>query len=125
MYIEGIILGSFVALAILAYRCFFFVNEGDCALLTSFGRPLERVYEAGPHFRFPWYKIHSVSLRERLSPVSRDTADALLARDGTPLRIDATLRYRIQPEHLKLYLFGLEESAKHLDYYYRSILRTT
>ncbi|MGH8558445.1 MAG: SPFH domain-containing protein [Methylococcales bacterium] len=124
MYIEGIILGVLAFLAIVGYRCFFMVNEGECALLTSFGKPVSGYYGPGLHFRLPWTKIHRVSLRERLCPVSRETADALLARDGTPLRIDATVRYRIQPEHLERYLFGLESSDKHLDYYYRSILRT-
>jgi regulator of protease activity HflC (stomatin/prohibitin superfamily) len=124
VYIEGIILGFLIFIAILGYRCYFTVNEGECALLTSFGKPVNGTYGPGPHLRIPWYKIHRVSLRERLSPVSQEAADALLARDGTPLRIDATVRYRVQPDHLERYLFGLESSTDHLDYYYRSILRT-
>ncbi len=122
-FIEGTILGVLVLLAIIGYRSFFMVNEGECALLTIFGKPVNGYCSPGAHFRLPWYEIHRVSLRERLCPVCQETADALLARDGTPLRIDATVRYRMQPEHLELYLFGLESSAKHLDYYYRSILR--
>ncbi len=124
MYLDGIILGALVLLVIIGYRCFFTVREGECVLLTNFGKPAAGNYGPGPHFKFPWYRIHRVSLRERLSPVSREAADALLARDGTPLRIDATVRYRVQPEHLERYLFGLESSHEHLDYYYRSILRT-
>lgn len=124
MYLDGMIFGALVLLSMLAYHCFFVVSEGECALLTNFGKPLERIYEAGLHLRFPWYKIHRVSLRERMSPVALETAGALLAWDGTPLRIDATVRYRIQTDLLMLYLFGLEDSLKHLDYYYRSILRT-
>ncbi len=124
MYLDGIILGSLVFVAIIGYRCYFTVNEGECALLTSFGKPVNGACGPGAHCRFPWYKIHRISIRERLSPVAQGSADALLARDGTPLRIDATVRYRVQPDDLERYLFGLESSADHLDYYYQSILRT-
>ncbi|MGH8550315.1 MAG: SPFH domain-containing protein, partial [Methylococcales bacterium] len=123
VYLEGIIFGALVLLVIIGYRCFFTVNEGECVLLTNFGKPANRTWGPGPHCKPPWHRIHRVSLRERLCPVSREAASALLARDGTPLRIDATVRYRVQTEHLERYLFELESSQVHLDHYYRSILR--
>lgn len=125
MYLDGIIFGTLVLLVIIGYCCFFTVTEGECVLLTNFGKPVKGAYGPGPHCKLPWHRIHRVSLRERLIPVSQEATDALLARDGTPLRIDATVRYRVQPEHLERYLFGLESSRNHLDFYYRSILRTT
>lgn len=124
MYLEGVILGVFGLFVVISWRCFFTVSEGECVLLTNFGKPAGKPCGPGPHCKIPWHRIHRVSLRERLSPVSQETGVALLARDGTPLRIDATVRYRVEPEHLERYLFGLESSHDHLEYYYRGILRT-
>jgi regulator of protease activity HflC (stomatin/prohibitin superfamily) len=123
VYLEGVILGVLLLLIGISYRCFFTVSEGECVLLTNFGRPVDGIDGAGLHCKLPWRTIHRASLRERLSPVAQEAHGALLARDGTPLRIDATVRYRVQPENLARYLFGLESSHDHLDYYYRSILR--
>ncbi len=126
MFINGLIIGGILLIGFILNQCFFIVNEGEAVLLTRFGKPLGSGEGIGPglHFKPPWEKLHRVSLRERLSRVSGNDSHALLARDGTPLQIDATVRYVAQPGHLDRYLFALESSAKHLAYLYESVLRT-
>jgi regulator of protease activity HflC (stomatin/prohibitin superfamily) len=127
VYIDGVIIGGLFLLAFVFYRCYYIVNEGESVLLTSFGKPVadtKRGVSPGLHFKRPWHKLHRTSLRERLARVSGDASHAALARDGTPLQIDATVRYQVQPNHLERYFFALDTGPKHLLYLYEGILRT-
>jgi regulator of protease activity HflC (stomatin/prohibitin superfamily) len=127
MYIDGFIFGYVLLLALILYRCYFIVNEGESVLLTSFGKPVFRAQDTidpGFHLKPPWCKVHRVSLRERLSRVSGDESHAVLAKDGTPLQIDASVRYQVQQVYLDRHLFALEAGPEHLVYLYESILRT-
>lgn len=127
MFTAGLVIGLGIVLVVLATRMFFVVHEGESALLTSFGKPIgggpARVFGPGLHRKTFWQRVHRANLRELLAPLSYDDTRTVLAHDGTPLKVDATVRYHVVPEQLERYLFGVDHAQEHISELFECLAR--
>jgi len=132
----GAILGT-AALAVYTFlRAGFRVDAGNVAVLVVFGRFVRdargavRTFGPGLHWRWPWAQVVTVSLAERSlglgapAPSSSEMRDHVaaapeaaagtsfeaLAADGTRIRINARLRYRIDPARVGTFLADAKDS---------------
>lgn len=128
----GIILGLAAYMGHLLLRCFFRVQEGHRALLTSFGaiagdatgRPF--TYGPGLHRKAPWQVVHSVSVMEQnldLSTQEVGGGRTAMTEDGTVLRFDSVLRYTPVASQLHRYLFSMRSPREHIAGLFASLLR--
>jgi regulator of protease activity HflC (stomatin/prohibitin superfamily) len=161
--LSGVILGFlawFVVRHVLGG--FFTVNQNERAVLTSFGRaeralgatttytevandmrpdekerydyPQVRVIPpGGPYFKWPWQRVHKVSVATQTIDMARDLEDASANFGGTVLEavtkdqlntgLRGELRYRISEANLYPYLFGVKSPIVHVMGFFVSILR--
>jgi regulator of protease activity HflC (stomatin/prohibitin superfamily) len=116
----GFVIGLLVTLIGVATRCFFNVAEGHVAVVTRFGRALRdgsgrlRTWRPGLHFKAPFDRVHDESAKERLLDLSGESAGtSAMAKDGTVLRFDSHLRYRVPEQGLERWVFGLKRPVEH------------
>lgn len=134
-------LGFVVYLIYLGRYCWFQVDEGHVAVISTFGKievlesgkpaaskpskslvPLAR--QAGIHFKWPWQKVHDVSLMEQMLDLSgEDAGSSAMASDGTMLRFDSKLRITPKKELLYEYLFSMEQPTEHVKSAFRCLLQ--
>lgn len=127
----GIIIGLAAYMGLLLLRCFFRVQEGHRALLTSFGaivgdatgRPF--TYGPGLHRKAPWQVVHSVSVMEQNLDLSSQEGGGRTAmtEDGTVLRFDSVLRYTPVAAQLHRYIFAMRSPREHITGLFASLLR--
>jgi regulator of protease activity HflC (stomatin/prohibitin superfamily) len=140
----------------------FTVNQNERAVKTTFGRahrigdrttldtplaedlrPDERErYEfpqvqvigpGGPYFKWPWQKIHKVSVATETLNMALDHEDPEANQRGTVLEavtkdqlntgLNGQIRYRISERNLYAYLFGVKRPIVHVMGYFVSLLR--
>jgi regulator of protease activity HflC (stomatin/prohibitin superfamily) len=141
---------------------FYTVNQNERAIKTSFGRA-ERVGEAttlqdpiaaalnaeekeryrypvvrvippgGPYFKWPWEKVHKVSIATQTINMAFDPENAEANSGGTILEavtkdqlntgLKGQIRYRVSEKNLYAYLFGVKHPIVHVMGYFISILR--
>ena len=130
MIIIGVILGIAAYLALLLSRCFFRVEEGHRALLSSFGAlltaPSGEPYTYGPglHRKAPWQIVHAVSVMEQnLDLSTQEGGRTAMAEDGTVLRFDSVLRYTPVASQLHRYIFAMRSPREHITGLFASLLR--
>lgn len=138
---SSLVLGAIVGTAILAvytfFRSGFRVDNGNVAVLVVFGRFMRtadgkvRTFGPGLHWRRPWAQVVIVSLAERSlglgspaasssemrdhrpgTPEAAGSSFEVLASDGTRIRINARLRYRIDPARIGTYLADAKDSVE-------------
>src|SRR5215468_6264551 len=141
---------------------FFTVNQNERAVLTSFGRahrslgatsrfseagvamrpdekerydyPQVRVIPpGGPYFKWPWQRVHKVSVATQTIDMARDLEDptanfgghmlAAVTKDQLNTGLRGELRYRISESNLYPYLFGVKNPIVHVMGFFVSILR--
>jgi regulator of protease activity HflC (stomatin/prohibitin superfamily) len=141
---------------------FFTVNQNERAVKTSFGRaprlgtvttlddpisealnekdrarykyPLIKIIPpGGPYFRWPWQKVHKVSIATRTMNMALDLETPSANHNGTELdavtkdqlNIGLTGQIRFQPSERNMYayLFGVKNPIVHVMGYFISILR--
>ncbi len=141
---------------------FFTVNQNERAVKTSFGRaervsnlttlddPVSEALNAdektryaypqvrvilpgGPYFKWPWEKIHKVSIATETMNMARDPEDADANYGGTILEavtkdqlntgLTGQIRYRVSERNLYAYLFGVKKPIVHVMAYFVSVLR--
>ncbi len=141
---------------------FYTVGQNERAVKTSFGRaarigtkttldsPLadhlneeekqryifpqvEIIGPGGPYFKWPWEKIHKVSIATRTINMAQDLEDPSANRNGTELEavtkdqlntgLTGQIRYRPSEANLYAYLFGVKRPVIHVMGYFVSILR--
>jgi len=113
----------------LAGRCFFRVEQGHLATLTSFGaavRAGERLRTFGPglHFKLPWQKVVGVLMMERNLVLSGEHGGTTaMAQDGTVLRFDSILRFAPVEKALEHFLFDLRAPLDHITGLFTCLLR--
>ena len=123
-FVVGWVVGTIVVIVVLAGRSGFAVHEGEGALVTSFGRLTSSQLRApGLHFKAPWHQVHRFPTREIQEPATYGGTGQVLAWDGTPLTVEATVRYRIDPSRAEHWLFGVEHAKDHLGELFESLLR--
>ncbi|MEZ4679152.1 MAG: SPFH domain-containing protein [Caldilineaceae bacterium] len=87
----------------------------------------------GPYFKWPWEKIHKVSVATETMNMAKDLVDPSANRDGTMLEavtkdqlntgLEGQIRYRISERNLYAYLFGVKQPVVHTMGYFVSVLR--
>lgn len=94
---------------------------------------LQVIPPGGPYFKFPWERIHKVSIATQLidiaydpeNPYANDNNTALEAvtKDQLNIKLKGQLRYTISEKNLYAYLFGVTAPIAHVMGYFISILR--
>ena len=127
--ITGFFLGLALALAALASRAWFRVDEGHVAVLVRFGRAERvgdrlRLYGPGLHVRWPFEVPVVVATLERSLELSGEQRGRnAMTNDGTVLRFDSVLRYVVDEEGVERFLFGLREPLDHVTGVFTCLLR--
>jgi regulator of protease activity HflC (stomatin/prohibitin superfamily) len=140
---------------------FYTVGPSERALLTSFGRarrlgtqttlddpvaaslrpdereryvyPQVRVIGPGFYWKFPWQRVHKVSIATRTVSVALDPEfpDAnsngqvleAVTQDQLNIGLTGQLRYAVSERNLYAYLFGVKNSLAHVMGYFTAVLR--
>lgn len=128
----GIGVGLGAASLLGAYFCVFRVEEGYTAVLTSFGKALFadpekkrlRTWGSGLHWKYPWHRVYRVSLMERILDMSgREGGRTAMTEDGTILRLDLKLRYRVTVDSLYTFLFHFKNPIDQIKGRFSGLLR--
>ncbi len=131
--LTGLLIGTSVA-AVLGFILsqifsWFRVEEGHSAILTRFGAPRKNsngeilIFSSGLHGKKPWDHVHVFSKMERTLKIGNEGRTLeVLARDGTLLRVNASVRFNFRDDAAEKFLFGVRDPMKHLDEIFRSIL---
>ncbi len=87
----------------------------------------------GPYFKWPWEKIHKVSVATQTASMALDPEDPNANQNGTILEavtkdqlntgLTGQIRYRVADSNLYAYLFGVKQPFVHVMAYFISILR--
>ena len=96
--------------------------------------PQVRVIQpGGPYFKWPWERIHKVSLANQTINMALDPDDPKANKGGTELDavtkdqlnigLTGQIRYRVCERNLYAYLFGVKRPIVHVMGYFVSILR--
>jgi regulator of protease activity HflC (stomatin/prohibitin superfamily) len=141
---------------------FYTVNQNERAVITSFGRarrllgattvytpeggtmtdsekqryayPQVRVIPpGGPYFRWPWQRVHKVSIATRTVNMAWDPEEPGANKGGTVLEavtkdqlnvgLTGQIRFRVSEQNLYAYLFGVKNPPAHVVGFFISILR--
>jgi regulator of protease activity HflC (stomatin/prohibitin superfamily) len=141
---------------------FFTVNPNERAVKTVFGRaqrvgavttldtpladlmrrdereryvyPQVRVIgPGGPYFKWPWERVHKVSVATETINMAKDFEDPSANNDGTILQavtkdqldtgLEGQIRYRVSEANLYAYLFGVKNPIGHVMAYFVSVVR--
>lgn len=127
--IVGLLIGAALVALYLFVRSSFRIDNGNLGVLTVFGRFVRdgahaRTYGPGLHWKAPWARVVEVSLAERSVSMTEEGALAfVLAGDGTRLRVNARLRYRVEPTRVMTYLAEAKDAREHLRSLFQLIVR--
>ncbi len=141
---------------------FFTVNQNQRAVITTLGRaqrikgkttlddpiaellnPDERdryvypqlrvIQPGGPYFKWPWQKVHKVSIATETVNMAYDPEDCTANKNNTILEavtkdqlnigLTGQIRYRVSERNLYAYLFGIKNPIAHVMGYFVSVLR--
>ncbi|MDQ3239569.1 MAG: SPFH domain-containing protein, partial [bacterium] len=94
---------------------------------------LNVISPGGPYFKFPWEKIHKVSIATELIDIAYDpqnlhandnnTALEAVTKDQLNIKLRGQLRYTVSDKNLYAYVFGVTTPIAHVMGYFISILR--
>ena len=140
---------------------FFVVNQNERAVKTVFGRArrlkivnssqqvsqtlredererynfpdLYVIQPGGPYFKWPWEKVHKVSVATKTQNLAYDpespqankgnTVLDAVTKDQLNIELSGQIRYRISEQNLYAYLFGIKKPIAHVMGYFVSVLR--
>lgn len=159
----GIILGVTAWILIrLLLGGFYVVQQNERAVKTTFGRAhriegttldnqdfsdslnedererynfpqMDVIMPGGPYFKFPWEKVHKVSVATKLVNIAYDPEDPAANQNNTVLEavtkdqlninLRGQLRYTVSDRNLYAYLFAVKNPIAHVMGYFISILR--
>ncbi len=87
----------------------------------------------GPYFKWPWQRVHKVSIATQTVSMAYDPEDPNVNSQGTVLEavtkdqlntgLRGQLRYRVSEKNLYAYLFGVKRPIAHVMGYFSSVLR--
>lgn len=90
--------------------------------------PIEVIRPGGPYFKWPWQKVHKVSIATQSAPLTwdptkmQDTIEAV-TKDNLTTGVNGQIRYRVSENNLYAYLFGVDSPLEHVMGYFISVLR--
>ena len=108
---------------------------------VKYAYPRLVVHTSGLHFKWPWQEVRIVPLaiqtvdigfdpsaNSAFSPVGRRMApqsDGLgaITKDQLNIKISGQLRYKVSPEHIYAYCFGIKNPIAHVMGFFHSVLR--
>ena len=140
---------------------FYIIDQNQRAVVTSFGRaqrmgtattldlpiseslaeeekaryacPQVRVVQPGFYWKWPWQRVHRVSIATGTLNMAYDPESPKANRDGTILEavtkdqlnigLDGQIRFRVSEANLYAYLFGVKHPLAHVMGYFVSVLR--
>lgn len=141
---------------------FFTVDQNERAVITSFGRaqrltgattvftpegaqmrddekeryvwPQVRVVQpGGPYFRWPWQRVHKISIATRTVNMAWDPDQPAANHGGTQIEavtkdhlnvgLRGQVRFRVSEQNMYAYLFGVKHPPSHVMGFFVSILR--
>ena len=134
---------------------FYTVKPDERAAITSFGRAvrlgnqtvtasdhlmseeeqarykypvLKVVNPGGPYFKWPWQRIHKVSISTQSVNITWDPSKAqstieAVTKDNLTTGVNGQLRYRVSENNLYPYLFGVTSPLEHVMGFFVSVLR--
>ena len=87
----------------------------------------------GPYYRWPWERVHKVSVATETINMAKDFEDPTANRNGEILQavtkdqldtgLEGQIRYRISDANLYAYLFGVKNPVAHVMAYFVSVVR--
>lgn len=117
----GVLIGAALVAVYVFVRAGFRVDNGNVGVLAVFGRFVRdaggqvRTYPPGLHWKAPWAQAVEVSLAERsLSVADNGGAIEVLASDGTRIRVNARLRFRVDPARIATFLAEAKDATHEL-----------
>jgi regulator of protease activity HflC (stomatin/prohibitin superfamily) len=129
----NIVIGISIGAALVALYAFvragFRVDNGNLAVLTVFGRFVRengkaRTFGPGLHWKAPWAQPVIVSLAERSIALGDKAASVeALAWDGTRIRVNARLRFRVRADGLTRFIADNKDAVEHLAGLFRLAVR--
>ncbi len=134
---------------------FYTVKPDERAALTSFGRAvrlgdatvtatdqlipdeekerykypvLKVVGPGGPYFKWPWQRVHKVSISTQAVQITWDPSKAqstieAVTKDNLTTGVNGQLRYRVSENNLYPYLFGVTSPLEHVMGFFVAVLR--
>ena len=139
---------------------FYTVNQNERAVKTVFGRAkrlnspdsseapstlredekerynfpaLEVIQPGGPYFKWPWEKIHKVSVATNTANMAYDpefpaanknnTVLDAVTKDQLNIELTGQIRYRVSDRNIYAYLFGVKNPIAHVMGYFVAVLR--
>ena len=141
---------------------FYVINQNERAVKTVFGRakraggadsfdpaasgalrddekerynfpPLQVIQPGGPYFKWPWEKIHKVSVATNTSNMAHDpefpnanknnTVLEAVTKDQLNIELSGQIRFRVSERNIYAYLFGVKNPIAHVMGYFVSVLR--
>jgi len=156
-FLAGLLAGVLLfGLIRIAFGCLYTVRPDQRAVVTNFGaaqrlkvdtddkQPPHALTEdeqerydypqirvigpGGPYFKFPWQRVHKVSVATQTVDISwdptkvQDTIEAV-TKDNLTTGVNGQLRYRVSESNLYPYLFGVRSPLEHVMGYFVSVLR--
>ena len=160
-YVMSLVIGGLLYLAFrVLIRGFYVVNQNERAVITVFGRAkrvkspvtdnvsqllredekerynypeLQTIQPGGPYFKWPWEKIHKVSIATNTSNMAYDpespkanqnnTVLDAVTKDQLNILLTGQIRYRVSERNIYAYLFGVKYPIAHVMGYFVSVLR--
>lgn len=120
-FVIGMAAGAVLVLVYAFFRAGFRVDNGSTAVLTVFGRFQRdgsgkvRTFGPGLHWKSPWAKAITVSLAERsMSLLPKGASMEVLAADGTRIRVNARLRFRVDEKYVAKFLAESRDAIEDL-----------
>lgn len=86
------------------------------------------VQPGGPYFKWPWQKVHKVSIATQALDITWDpnktqsTIEAV-TKDNLTTGVNGQIRFKVCEQNLYAYLFGVESALEHVMGYFISVLR--
>lgn len=131
---------------------FYTVRPDERAVITSFGRA-QRLTQGpspeslsgneqqrysypqvvvrgpgGPYFKFPWQKVHKVSVATRSvdlvwDPTKEQSTVEAVTKDNLTTGVNGQIRYRVSEQNLYAYFFGVSSPLEHVMGFFISVMR--
>lgn len=130
LFLYGLVAGTALVLIFLFWRSGFRVDNGNVSLLAVFGRFSRdgngklRTFGPGLHWKAPWAQPIQVSLAERsIALDDKSSAIEALSPDGTRIRVNARLRFRVDATRVDVFLADAKDAVEHLCGLFKVTLR--
>ncbi|MDC0268124.1 SPFH domain-containing protein [bacterium] len=89
---------------------------------------VEVVQPGGPYFKWPWQKVHKVSVATQTvaltwDPTKHQDSIEAVTKDNLTTGVNGQIRFKVCENNLYAYLFGVQSPLEHVMGYFVSVLR--